>query len=281
MSFLLGLCQMRVEKDKQKNLQRAEAMIREAAKMGAEMIALPEIFNCPYSNKFFREYAETSQGQTVNLLSSLARELSIYIVGGSIPELDNDKVYNTSFIFNRQGEIIGKHRKIHMFDIDIAGGISMKESDILTPGDRMTVVDTEFGKIGVAICYDSRFPELFRNMALAGAKLILLPAAYTLMTGISHWDITMRARALDNQVFFAAISPSRDPHGHYQAYGHSCVATPWGEFSARTDTRESVVLAEIDFDYIDSIRQQLPILKHRRPDIYRQAKEQDYIGGEQ
>ena len=279
MSFILGLCQMIVEKDKQANLRKAESMIREAANRGAEMISLPEIFNCPYSNKFFREYAEDEQGQTVKLLSSLAKELSIYLIGGSIPEIEDDKIYNASFIFNREGKIIGKHRKIHMFDIALAGGISMKESDTLTAGETMTLVDTEFGKIGVAICYDVRFPELIRNMTLAGAKLIVLPAAFTLLTGVSHWDITMRARALDNQVFFAAVSPARDPNGYYQAYGHSCIATPFGEFCARTDTRESIVLGEIDFEYMESIREQLPLLKHRRPEVYRQAAEQDYYGG--
>ncbi|MDD2484274.1 MAG: carbon-nitrogen hydrolase family protein [Eubacteriales bacterium] len=279
MSFILGLCQMIVEKDKQANLRKAESMIREAANRGAEMISLPEIFNCPYSNKFFREYAEDEQGQTVKLLSSLAKELAVYLIGGSIPEIEDDKIYNASFIFDREGKIIGKHRKIHMFDIALAGGISMKESDILTAGETMTLVDTEFGKIGVAICYDVRFPELIRNMTLAGAKLIVLPAAFTLLTGVSHWDITMRARALDNQVFFAAVSPARDPNGYYQAYGHSCIATPFGEFCARTDTRESIVLGEIDFEYMESIREQLPLLKHRRPEVYRQAAEQDYYGG--
>ncbi len=279
MSFILGLCQMNVQKEKQANLLKAESMIREAAKRGAQMISLPEIFNCPYSNKFFREYAEDAEGQTVRLLSSLAKELSVYLIGGSIPEIADDKIYNASFIFDRQGQIIGKHRKVHLFDIDLKGGISMKESDTLTAGEQMTVVDTEFGKIGVAICYDVRFPELIRNMTLAGAKLIILPAAFTLMTGISHWEITMRVRALDNQIFFAAVSPSRDPNGYYQAYGHSCIATPWGELSARTDTRESIVLGEIDFDYNNAIREQLPLLMHRRPEIYRQAAEQDYYGG--
>ena len=279
MSFILGLCQMKVETDKQANLYKAESMIREAAKRGAQMISLPEIFNCPYSNKFFREYAEDASGPTVSLLSSLAKELSICLIGGSIPEIEEDKIYNTSFTFNSEGQIIGKHRKVHLFDIDVKGGISMKESDTLTAGDRMTVIDTEYGRIGVAICYDVRFPELIRNMTLAGAQMIVLPAAFTLTTGVSHWDITMRVRALDNQIYFAAVSPARDPDGHYQAYGHSCIATPWGEFSARTDARESIVLGEIDFDYNSSIREQLPLLKHRRPEIYRAAKEQDYYGG--
>ena len=142
------------------------------------------------------------------------------------------------------------------------------ESDTLTPGENTTVIETEYGKIGVAICYDVRFPELSRNMALAGAKLIVLPAAFNLTTGPAHWDLTMRARALDNQVYFAACSPARDMDGVYQAYGNSCIASPWGEFIAHTDETESVIYGDIDFDYVDGIRQQLPLLKHRKKELY-------------
>ncbi len=276
MKYKLGLCQMTVVKDKDENLKKAEAMIIEAARAGADVVSLPEIFNCPYSSKFFREYAEDSRGPTVKLLSSLAKKLSVYLIGGSIPEKDSDLIYNTSFIFNRKGEIIGRHRKVHLFDIDLKGGITMKESDTLTAGDEITVVDTEYGKIGVAICYDVRFPELIRNMALAGARLIVLPAAFTLATGNAHWDITMRTRALDNQIYFAAASPARDPVGKfYQAFGHSCIVSPWGEMCAKTDHRESIVHGVIDYGYQDEIRSQLPLLKHMRPRVYAKSCEVD------
>ena len=132
----------------------------------------------------------------------------------------------------------------------------------------MTVIDTEFCRIGVAICYDVRFPEWFRKMALAGAKLIVLPAAFNLTTGPAHWDLTMRARALDNQVYFAANSPARDNDGPYQAYGGSCIVDPWGKFIARTDESEGIVYGDIDLEYVDSIREQLPLLKHRREELY-------------
>jgi predicted amidohydrolase len=243
-------------------------MIREAAGKGAEVVALPEMFNCPYSNRFFREYAEQEGGETVQTLSSLARELKIYLVGGSMPELENNNVYNTSFSFNQEGEIIGKHRKLHLFDIDVKGGIRFLESETLTPGENVTMLDTEFCKIGVAICYDVRFPELFRKMTLAGAKLVILPGAFNMTTGPAHWDLTMRARALDNQLYFAAVSPARDTEGPYQAYGNSCVVNPWGDYCGRTDARESIVYAKIDLDYVEEIRSQLPLLKHRRPSLY-------------
>lgn len=268
MTFHIALCQMHITMDKERNLAKAESMIREAAKKGAQVIALPEMFNCPYSNKYFREYAEDAGGKTVGLLSSLAAELKVYLVGGSIPELDQGNVYNTSFSFGREGEIIGRHRKIHLFDIDVKGGIRFKESDTLTPGDSMTVIDTEYCKMGVAICYDVRFPELFRKMALEGARLVILPGAFNMTTGPAHWELTMRTRALDNQIYFAAVSPARDTEGPYQAYGNSCVANPWGEFCGKTDARESIVYAEIDLDYLEGIREQLPLLKHRRPALY-------------
>jgi omega-amidase len=268
MTFQLALCQMKVGMDKNANLAAAESMIREAAGKGAGMVALPEMFNCPYSNKYFRDYAETEKGDTVQFLSSLARELKIYLVGGSIPELDNGNVYNTSFSFDKDGNVIGKHRKIHLFDIDVKGGIRFMESDTLTPGNSMTVFDTEFCKVGVAICYDVRFPELFRRMTLAGARLVILPGAFNMTTGPAHWELTMRARALDNQIYFAAVSPARDIEGPYQAYGNSCIATPWGEFCGKTDYQESIVSADLNLDFVDSIRDQLPLLKHRKPELY-------------
>lgn len=268
MTFQLALCQMKVSMDKNQNLSKAGSIIREAAEKGSRVIALPEMFNCPYSNQYFREYAEEEGGETVRFLSSLARELKIYLIGGSIPELDRGKVYNTSFSFDPEGKIIGRHRKIHLFDIDVKGGIRFMESETLTPGEDMTILDTEFCRIGVAICYDVRFPELFRKMTLAGAKLVILPGAFNMTTGPAHWDLTMRARALDNQIYFAAVSPARDLEGPYQAYGNSCVANPWGEFCGKTDAGESIVYAKIDLGYVEEIRAQLPLLKHRRPVLY-------------
>lgn len=266
--FKIALCQMLGSMDKNESMAKAKSMVEEATANGAKVVALPEMWNTPYSNDYFRPYAEPEDGPTVKFLSQLAKDNDIYLIGGSISELDDDKVYNTSFSFNRNGEIIGKHRKVHLFDIDVEGGIRFMESDTLTPGENTTVIETEYGKIGVAICYDVRFPELSRNMALAGAKLIVLPAAFNMTTGPAHWDLTMRARALDNQVYFAACSPARDMDGVYQAYGNSCIASPWGEFVAHADERETIIYGEIDPEYVDGIRQQLPLLKHRRKELY-------------
>ena len=266
--FKIGLCQMKGSFDKGESMRTAERFVRRAAAEGAEVISLPEMWNCPYSNDYFREYAETADGDTVKFLSGLAADLGIYLIGGSIPELDGEKVYNTSFSFDRNGRIIGRHRKVHLFDIDVEGGIRFMESDTLTAGSEMTVIDTEFCRIGVAICYDVRFPEWFRKMALAGAKLIVLPAAFNLTTGPAHWDITMRARALDNQVYFAANSPARDEAAPYQAYGGSCIVDPWGQFVSHGDENECIIYGDIDLERVEAVRQQLPLLRHRRPELY-------------
>ena len=156
--FKLALCQIKGSFDKKESMATVTRYVETAAENGAQVISLPEMWNCPYSNDYFREYAEAEDGPTVKFLSDLAAKHDIYLIGGSIPELDGGKVYNTSFSFDRSGQIIGKHRKVHLFDIDVKGGIRFMESDTLTAGKDMTILDTEFGKIGVAICYDVRFP---------------------------------------------------------------------------------------------------------------------------
>lgn len=266
--FKIALCQMKGSFKKEESCFMAEKFVREAAAAGAKVISLPEMWNCPYSNQYFREYAESVGGETVKFMSELAAELSIYLIGGSIPEIDDNKVYNTCFCFDKKGNVIGRHRKVHLFDIDVEGGIRFMESDTLTAGNELTVIDTEFCKIGVAICYDVRFPEWFRKMTLEGAKLVVLPAAFNTTTGPVHWDLTMRARALDNQIYFAANSPARDENGPYQAYGHSCIIDPWGKIVTEAVENEDIIYWDIDLDYVESIRNQLPLLKHRREELY-------------
>jgi len=269
MKFKIALCQMHVTEDKEKNLTKAESMIAEASQKGAQVVALPEMFNCPYSNEYFPAFAEAESGETAKRLAAASAENSVYLIGGTIPERSGASIYNTCYVFDRNGHQIGKHRKIHLFDIDIKGGIKFKESDVLGRGHQITVVDTVFCKIGIAICYDMRFPELIRLMTLKGAQLAVVPGAFNMTTGPAHWELTMRARALDNQIYFAAVSPARDMDASYHAYGHSGIVNPWGAFSGQTDERESIVYADVDLDYVRSIREQLPLLQHRREDIYR------------
>ncbi|MEI8215832.1 MAG: carbon-nitrogen hydrolase family protein [Eubacteriales bacterium] len=269
MKYKIALCQIKVGMNKEENMNKAEAMIREAASCAADVIALPEMFMCPYSNKYFKKYSESEGGEIFNRLSDIAKELGIYLIAGTIPENDGEKIYNTCFAFDQEGNLIGKHRKVHLFDIDIKGAINFKESDTLESGDKSTVIDTKFGKIGIAICYDMRFPELIRKMTLEGAKLIVVPGAFNMTTGPAHWELTIRTRALDNQIYFAAVSPARDMRSAYQAFGNSGVANPWGVFSGKTDEKEGIVYSDIDLDYVDEIREQLPLLKHRREEVYK------------
>ncbi len=274
MTFRIGICQMTVTDSKDANLIKAEEMIRQAGSENCRIVVLPEMFNCPYENKSFPVFAEEFPGPTTEKLSSLAGELGVYIFGGSIPELHDGSIYNTSFIFDRRGHMIGKHRKIHLFDIDIEGGIRFKESDTLERGNQVTVVDTEYGKIGTAICYDMRFPELMRLMVLKGAEIIIVPAAFNTTTGPAHWEVTLRARALDNQVYYIAASPARNLNASYHAYGHSALVNPWGEIVSQADEKETIIYGEIDMKYIRKIRTELPLLQHRRTDLYELIEKQ-------
>ena len=264
----IALCQMAVVENKNTNLEKASRMIKEASARGADLVVLPEMFNCPYASEYFRDYSEKENGYTYSQLSEWAAEYGLMIVGGSIPELSDQAVYNTSFVFDSNGRCLGKHRKAHLFDINVPGGISFKESETLTAGNTSTVIDTEFGKMGLAICYDMRFPELFRKMVLEGARFIIVPAAFSMTTGPAHWELTARARALDNQVFMALCSPARDEKGVYVAYGHSIITNPWGQVIGALDEKEDLLIVDINLDENDSVRSSLPLLKHRKPEIY-------------
>lgn len=273
MSFKLGLCQMAVKADKRENLQKAGTLIREAAGQGAQVIVLPEMFSCPYANQYFKQFAEKREdSESLRFLCALAQELGIYLIAGSIPEDDGGVIYNTCFVLDKEGRIAGSYRKIHLFDVDVKGGVCFRESDTLGRGNELAVVDTEFGKIGLMICYDIRFPEMARLLTLDGAQLIVCPAAFAMGTGAVHWDLLLKARAVDNQVFFAGAAPARDPDSIFTPYAHSAVASPWGEFIAVCDAREGVCCAQIDPDYAASVRGQLPLLAHRRQDVYHLEK---------
>lgn len=264
----IALVQMAVQTDNALNMATAAARVREAAERGADIVLLPEMFNCPYGIENFAAYAQPDGGENCGVLSESARENKVYVVG-SMPESDKGKVYNTAYAFDRAGRLAAKHRKMHLFDIDVAGGQRFKESDVLSAGDRATVFQTEFGPVGLMICFDIRFPELCRMMALEGAVLVLVPAAFNMTTGPAHWELSFRARALDNQVFMAGCAPARDMDACYHSYGNSIVVSPWGDVVARADERERILYADIDFEQVKAVRKQLPLLSSRRKDVYR------------
>ncbi|MDO9591886.1 MAG: carbon-nitrogen hydrolase family protein [Erysipelotrichaceae bacterium] len=268
-----ALIQMPVVEDKQTNLEVAGDYIRQAADQGADLVVLPEMFNCPYASVNFPVYAEAEGGASHAYLSEAARDNSVYLVAGSIPERDaQGRIFNTSFVFDRAGRQIGRHRKMHLFDIEVEGGQCFKESDTLAPGQEVTVFETEFGKIGLAICYDLRFPELARLMTDDGAKILVIPAAFNMTTGPAHWEVLFRNRALDNQVYILGVAPARNPNGVYVSYGNSLVVSPWGDVVSRLDDQPGMLVTEIDLDYVDKVRRELPLLQHRRKDLYTLSK---------
>jgi len=257
--YRIALCQIMQTTDKNRSMERAARAIGEAARAGAGVVSLPEIWNAPYDVKILREFAEPAGGPSFIFMSELAKRHGIYLIGGSIPEEDQSKMYNTSFVFDPNGELIARHRKSRLFDVDIENGPRFMESDFFTAGEDVTLVDTEYGRIGISICFELRFPELFSEMNRAGAHIVFVPAVFNVTTGAAHWDTLIKSRALDNQMYVAVCGPARDVDASYVSWGHSCVATPWGEYCASTDAHETIVYADIDVDYVNKIRMQIPI----------------------
>ena len=245
------------------------SLVQQAAAQRPDLVTLPEIWNGPYQQELFPSFAEPRFGPSWQLLSALAAEYGIWLVGGSIAERDGTKLYNTAFVFDRAGNEAARHRKMHLFDVQISGGQHFMESETLTPGDEVTVFETEFCQTGLCICYDMRFPELSRLMVARGAKLILVPAAFNMTTGPAHWELLFRQRAVDNQVFCVGISPARDPEARYHAWGHSIVTDPWGRVVTQMEAEEEIRVVDLDLDLVDQIRAELPLLAHRRTDVYR------------
>ncbi|XP_053407708.1 omega-amidase NIT2-like [Mercenaria mercenaria] len=267
-SFRLALVQLAVTASKSDNLARAARLIKEAASKGANIVALPECFNSPYGTSYFPEYAEPIPGPSTETLVNAAKENNIYLVGGSIPEEDGGKIYNTCTVYNPNGDLIAKHRKVHLFDIDVPGKIRFQESETLSPGNNFSFFDTPLCRIGIGICYDIRFAEMAQIYAKNGCKLLIYPGAFNMTTGPAHWELLTRARALDNQLYVATVSPARDENASYVAWGHSSAVSPWGEVVATTGHEENIVYVDIDLGLIDQVRGQVPITVQRRNDLY-------------
>ena len=269
----IAAIQMSTVADKMENVRTVKTYLEKIKDENPDFVILPEMFCCPYQTENFPIYAEKEGGPVWQQLSGYAKQYGIYLIGGSMPEKDAEgNVYNTSYIFDREGKQIGKHRKVHLFDIDIKGGQTFKESDTLTAGDSDTVFDTEFGKIGVMLCFDIRFPELSRMMVNDGVKVIFVPAAFNMTTGPAHWELSFRTRALDNQIYMVGCAPARDVSAGYISWGHSIVTDPWGRVTGMLDENEGILLAELDMDYEELVREELPLLKSRRKDMYKLEK---------
>mmetsp|Transcript_82343 Transcript_82343/g.255935 ORF Transcript_82343/g.255935 Transcript_82343/m.255935 type:complete len:255 (+) Transcript_82343:2-766(+) len=240
------------------------------------------MFSCPYATKFFREYgerlapsaAEADGAETFAALSELARRHGVWLVGGSLPELAGDKVYNTCLVLSPDGAVVARHRKAHLFDIDVAAtegrpAMRFRESDVLSAGDQLTLVDLPWCRAGVGICYDVRFPEYALALRRAGARLLLYPGAFNMTTGPAHWSLLARARAVDAQAYVAMASPARSPDPEdYQAWGHSMLVGPWADVVAEAGHGPEVLVAEVDPAEADRIREQVPTSGQKRADLY-------------
>ena len=265
--YMAAVCQMDSQDNKEKNLKTVERLISEAAGNGAQLIVLPETMN--YMGPDPQSAAEQIPGETSIFLGRKAKEHGVWIAGGTMQEILGDRLpKNTMLLIGPDGAVCAKYSKLHMFDVQIEGGASSRESAVNTPGSKIVTVQTPLGMIGMAVCYDIRFPELFRLLALSGAQIICVPASFTRKTVQAHWETLLRARAIENGVYILAanqigVKPTMT------AGGHSMIIDPWGRVLAEAGEETGCIYTQIDLDYLDSVRHQIPSLKNRRTDVYR------------
>ncbi len=264
----VALCQMNSGPDVSANIDAAEALVREAAERGADLAALPEYFVYLGSSARRHEIAEPVPGPVTSRMEALARELGIWLLAGSVLESGDGHVFDTSLLFDRTGEAVASYRKIHLFDVDLPGQPPIRESATIRAGDQLVTHATEFARVGLSICYDVRFPELYRGLMAMGSEVLLVPSQFQHETGKDHWHTLLRARAIENQCFVVApgqCGPFGDPEKGRRSYGHSLIVDPWGRLLTEGDEdRPGVWLADLDFIELRRIRQALPALRHRR-----------------
>jgi predicted amidohydrolase len=260
--------------DKGRNLERAARLTAEAAAAGAELVALPEKWNLLGDGEALAAGAEPLDGPSIETATSWAVDLGIHLVAGSITERsdDADRLHNTSMLISPQGDRVAVYRKIHMFDVDVEG-VAYRESDREQAGGEIVLAPSGDLELGLTICYDLRFPELYRILAVRGATALTVPSAFTQPTGRDHWEVLLRARAIENQAFVIAPNQVGDAPPHYRSYGHSMIVDPWGVVLAEAPGGEGFVAADLDLERQRRIRAELPSLASRRPDAYRWPRE--------
>jgi predicted amidohydrolase len=260
--------QLNSNEEKARNLDAAERLVRAAAADGAELVALPEKWNLLAGGEALLAGAEPLDGPSLGAARAWARELGLHLLAGSIAESAGERAFNTSVLIGPDGTDLATYRKIHMFDVDV-GGVAYRESEHEQPGtDVVTAeIDGGFG-VGLTVCYDLRFPELYRILALRGARLLAVPSAFTLATGRDHWEVLLRARAIENQAFVLAPNQVGEAPPHFSSYGHSAIVDPWGTVLAIAPGEECFVAADLDLGEQDRVRESLPSLANRRPRAY-------------
>ena len=263
--------QMNSQGVKADNLEKAETLVARAASTGADVVVLPEKWNALGTPEILRENAEPLDGgQTVDAMSAWARRHGVTLVGGSITERreGREKLSNTSLVFDPDGECVAAYRKIHMFDVEVGGHV-YRESEAEEPGDETAVCEAEGWKLGLSVCYDLRFPELYRILAVQGAELVTVPAAFTLYTGKDHWELLLRARAVENQCYVAAANEWGVHAEGKASYGRSTIVDPWGVVVAQAPDEDCVISAELDRAHMERVRSALPSLANRQPAAYK------------
>jgi len=263
--------QLNSTNDKDRNLETARRLVREAAAAGAELVALPEKWNLLAPPAELEAGAEELEGGvSTEAARGWAREHGIHVLAGSIGErvAGADRLFNTSALIDPSGALIAVYRKIHMFDVEV-GGVTYRESEAEQPGDEIVTAAAGAVEVGLSVCYDLRFPELYRILAVRGARLITVPSAFTLATGRDHWEVLLRARAIENQAFVLAPNQVGEAPPHYVSYGRSMIVDPWGVVLAQAADRENVIVADLDLERQAALRESLPSLANRRPEAYR------------
>jgi deaminated glutathione amidase len=263
--------QMTSRTDKAANLETAERLVAQAAAVGADIVVLPEKWNAIGDSALYHATAEQLEGgESVAAMSEWARRHGITLVGGSIAERreGREKLSNTSVVFDPDGQVVALYRKIHLFDVEV-GGVVYRESEAEEPGEEPVVAEAEDWQIGLSVCYDVRFPELYRILALEGAQLVTVPAHFTTPTGKDHWHVLLRARAIENQLYVAAAAQVGETLPGKPAYGRSLIVDPWGLVLAQAPDEETVISAELDRAQLEDIRAKLPSLANRQSNAYR------------
>ena len=272
MTTIRAACvQFSARADKSENVALMAPLVAEAAGRGADIVLLPEKWNAWMDGPRLRPLAERLDGgETVDAMAGWAREHGINLIGGSIAIVaDDDAVHNVSIAFDRNGERVAAYTKIHLFDVDV-GGFSYRESDGTAPGAELVTAELDGVTVGLTVCYDLRFPELYRTLALdGGATVLTVPSNFTLLTGMAHWELLLRARAVENQAFVLATGQHGYPGGlNKPSYGHSMIIDPWGTVLAQAPDGDGVIVADLDMAALADVRERLPALRHRRPEAY-------------
>lgn len=265
-----AVVQLNSTDDYENNLAVAERLVRAAAAEGADLVVLPEKWTVIGPPETLTQYAEPLNGNTIGGCQQLCRELGIHLVAGSFPERvpGREKLSNTSVLIGPDGGLRAIYRKLHLFDVDVED-TSYRESEVEEAGDEIVLGPVDDVPVGLTVCYDLRFPELFRILTLSGARIITVPSAFTERTGRDHWEPLLRARAIENQVFIIAAAQVGDAPPHYKSYGHSMIVDPWGTVMTQAPDTEWYATADLDLPIQEEMRRSLPALRHRRPDAYR------------